>query len=220
MAVSYSLASLKTAIKNHAEDQGTTFAANLDNLIQMAESELLKALPLDIFKNTVDDIVFTQGISTVTKPTGYVACDSFTYTVSGTRYTILPRTYDYVVDYAPVSTDEGLPKYYAELDETDLLIGPSPNAAVAAVSGVMRFTKNPGSLVTVTAGTWFSQNAGELLFAACMKNADRFGVADERIPVWKAEFDRLLGLAYNQFRHLLSRSYSPLAAQPEVKGER
>lgn len=219
MSSSFTLATLKTAIKNNVEDQGTGFADNLDQIIKAAEDRVLRALPLEIFKATAS-VTLTQGNPEVTKPTGYLACDTFFYTIAGTRYTILPRSYEYVIDYSPIATTEGLPKYYAELNTTTVIVGQSPNSSASSGGGTMRYLKRPNSVVTDTSGSWLSLNVGDLLLASCLWEADIFNVADERIPVRKDAFNEKLASAQFDFRHILSRSYTPMAAQPEAKGER
>jgi hypothetical protein len=188
-------------------------------LIKLAEDNLLRDLDLEIFKATAA-VVLTQANQAVTKPTGYLACDTFFYTLAGVRTQLEPRSYDFVIDYAPNATTEGLPRYFAELSTTQVIVGPAPNAAVAAAGGTMRFTKRPNSVVTDTAGSWLSLNVGDLLLHACLAAADRFNIADERIPMWRKEYDRLLQSALHDFRHLRARSYGPLAGQPKAQGAR
>lgn len=219
MSTAWTYASLKAAIADHVEDPSDEFDDDVDVLIRLAEDECLKTLDLEIFKAT-DSVTFTQGNPLAPKPTGYIQCESFFYTVSSVRYFLEQRSYDFLVDYSPNASTEGLPKYWAEVNETQVAVAASPNAAVAAGGGTMRFLKRPESIVTVADGTtWLGTNVGDLLFAACMKNADRFDVADERIAMWQGEFDRLSKLALIQFKHLRSVGFSPLAAQPEPKGE-
>lgn len=219
MSSAFTLAQLKTAIKNHIEDQGTDFDANVETLIKTAEDNVLRDLDLEIFKATAA-AAFAQGNQAVTKPAGYLACDTFFYTIANVRTQLEPRTYDYLIDYAPNASTEGLPKYYAELNTTQVIVGPAPNAAVAAAGGTMRYLKRPNSVVVDVAGSWLSLNVGDLLLHACLVAADKFNVADERLAMWRGEYDRLLGSARHDFRHLLSRSYNPIAAQPKAQGAR
>ena len=215
MSVAFTLATLKTLIQNHVEDDGTDFTDNLDKLIQIGEDWCLKVLQLEIFKATAN-ITVTQGQRTITKPTGYLSADSL-YLRTATVSFLEPRTFEYCLDYAPASASEGTPKYFAEYSTTEIYIVPTPNAAAAAAGLASRHLKRPSSLVTDTSGTWLSNNVGDLLFNACMAAVDKFNVSDERVnTVWVPERDRLLVLAREDFKDLISRDYAPLAAQPKA----
>ena len=216
MSSSFTYSTLSTAIKNHCEDQGSDFNNNLNTLIKFAEDWCIRALQLEIFKTTAT-ITVTQGTRTITKPTGYLTADTL-FLASATIAFLERRTYEYCQDYATVIATEGTPKFFAELNETQLYIVPTPNAAAAVAGITARYLKRPDSLVTDTAGTWLSENVGDLLFHACMVAADKFNIADERVAaLWVPERDRLALLAREDFKDLISRDDSPLAAQPKAK---
>ena len=48
--MSFTLATLKTAIKDYLENQETTFTNNLDNFIKSAEERILKSVDLEFFR--------------------------------------------------------------------------------------------------------------------------------------------------------------------------
>ncbi len=216
MSIAWTYTTLKTALKNHCEDQGTEFANNLDTIIQLGEEDALKALDLEIFKDT-GTISVVAGTREVTKPSGYLKADSI-YLNSATVSFLKERTYEYCLDYAPTPATQGTPKFYAELNTTQLYVVPTPNAAAASAGLKSRFLKRPTSIVSAET-SWLGSNAGDLLFACCMTAAERFIIGWEEANQWKAERERLLADALVQFAHLRTREYGRLAATPIARGE-
>lgn len=70
MAHTYTLTTLKQAIVRWLEDDSDELAESLDNIIKLAESQLLKDLPFSIF-DEVTGVVLTG--NTATKPAGLVS---------------------------------------------------------------------------------------------------------------------------------------------------
>ena len=170
MATSFTLATLKTQIQNHAEDQGSEFADELDTLIQLGEDAIIRDLPLSIF-DAQNAVSIVAGIPTASKPTDTITIRELFYSSGGTITVLLPRSYSFCLDYAP-STAQGAPKYFAEeYSETELDLAPNPNLTVTA-SAV--YTKRPTSLVASASGTFLSKNLGDLLLASCMIAAERY----------------------------------------------
>ena len=216
MSIAWTYTTLKTALKNHGEDQGTEFTNNLDTIIQLGEDDALKALDLEIFKST-DTISVSAGTREVTKPTGYLKADSI-YLNSATVSFLKERTYEYCLDYAPTPATQGTPKFYAELNTTQLYVVPTPNAAAATAGLKSRFLKRPTSIVSGTT-SWLGSNVGDLLFACCMVAVERFILGWEEAAIWKTERERLLADALMQFAHLRTREFSRVAAMPVGRGE-
>lgn len=204
MATAFTYTTLAEALAGHLEEDD--FDGNVDTLIRLGEDDLLKALDLEIFKAT-DPVSFVNGVATVTKPTGYLKADNFYYTSAGARAFLEERTVDYLIDYWPAAaTVTNTPKFYAELNETQLLVAGTPGAGIAGANGTMRHLKRPASIVD-TPTTWLGTNVGDLLMHACMVAAEKFGMNDERIQMWRGEYAKLLQGALIQFANLRSRSY-------------
>jgi len=199
MASSFTLATLKTALKNHVEDQGSDFSDNLDVLIQLGEDRVLKDLPLTIFDDR-GNVTVTAGTQTATKPTGAIVTRELYYVSAAVRYFLRKRTQEFCNAYAP-NTTQAAPKYFADdYSPTEYLISPNPNLTVTAEA---LFTKRPVSLVTDTTGTWLSNNVGDVLLHACLISVEKYNLADERIALWVAEYGKLLAAARVTLRDLL-----------------
>jgi|TARA_R110000751_G_scaffold20113_2_gene59382 hypothetical protein len=215
MSASFTLATLKTAIKERAEDVGAQFAASLDVIIQLAENRILRELPLSVWQLR-GNVTITQGSQTAAKPTDAIAIHDLIYTDSaGVVHFLKPRSWAYCQDYAP-NTTQGTPKYYAEdYSETHIYIAPSPNLATTATA---LYTKHPNSIVTDTTGTFISQKMADLLLSACMVQAEQYDIAPDIAKMWEANYDRLLIGAAREFAHLLPRNYTGMAPIPSATG--
>ena len=214
MPVSYTYATLKDAIQDGVEDQSTEFSNELDDLIARGETRLLRDLDFEIFDVT-DTVTFTPGTATVTKPTGHLSTRSLFHTVASVRTFLEERSYEYLIDYWPNAATTGTPLYYCELNDTQWLVVPTPPAAVT--TGTSRFLKRPTGLSGSTTTTWLSTNAGDCLLHACLIEASKLIVDDERLDRWEKEYMGYVISSQAEFKNLMRKDYKPLAPMPQVK---
>ena len=214
MATAFTLATLKTAIKNHVEDQGTDFDSNVETIIKLGEDMILKDLPLSIF-DVRGNVTITAGTQTATKPTDALSIYELYYVSGSTRVILLPRSYSFCIDYARTTT-QATPKYFAEdYSETAMWLAPNPNVTVTAEA---LYAKRPASLVT-TSPSFFSTNLGDLLLAACLVAAERFNLGWAESKDWLGEYGRLLQSATYEMRNLLRPDYRARPAVDKEKSE-
>lgn len=213
MSSSYTLAQLKTDIKNFIEDQGTDFDSSVNNLIKLAEDKCLIDLDLDIFDAT-DSVALSTLSQTASLPSGFLKIRSMFYKSGTRRYFLEPRTYEYLVDYWSDTATGSAPLYWAPYTSSTIYLAPPPDAAYTATA---RGIKRPNSVVTDTSGSWLSLNCGSLLLKACLVVSEQFNISDERINGWKTEYAEDLALRRVEFRHLLHKDYDlpPLPQPPE-----
>jgi len=191
--MAYTYTTLKAAIVAFTEDQGTEFDTNVDKIIPLAEERILRDLDLELFDKAMSG-VFQPSNEWLTKPTDLVALRSLHYTnAAGDFVLIEPRSWTFCKDYWPkAATTTATPKFFAEHDENTWLIAGTPASALALT---IRFTYRPTGLTSTNATTWLGTNAGDLLFFACLVASEQFLKADNRVPVWKAEYIERLAAA-------------------------
>ena len=197
MAISFTYATLKTAITSEVEETGDEFDTFLDTIIALGETKVLKDLGLTIF-NTVDTGAFTQNSPFLTRDDDVVGVEAFHYIDgSGNRQELLPRSYSFCVDYWPkYTTYTATPKYYCAYSDTQWMIVGVPSSAL---SYEMRQIIRPTGLASDNTTTWLGTNAGDVLLWACLLEAEAFLLADERLPVWKEKYDMALSSALVEF---------------------
>ena len=155
--MSFTLATLKTAIKDYADNTETSFVTNLPNFIKAAEEKIFKGVDLDIFRKNVTS-AFTSSDQFLTVPADYLASFSLQITTSGSESFLLQKDVNYLREYTPASSTTGLPKYYARFDADNFIVAPTPDSNYTLE---LHYYYRPTSL---TAGadsgtTWLSTNA-------------------------------------------------------------
>jgi hypothetical protein len=170
--MSFTLATLKTAIQDYADNSETSFVTNLPNFIKAAEEKIFKSIDLDIFRKNVTS-AFTSSDAFLTVPADYLASFSLQITTSGSEDFLLQKDVNFIREYAPSSSTTGVPKYYARFDEDNFIVAPTPNSNYTLQ---LNYYFRPASL---TAGadsgtTWISTNAPFALLYGSLVEASIF----------------------------------------------
>jgi hypothetical protein len=176
--MSFTLATLKTAIQDYSDNSETTFVNNINNFIKASEEKILKSVDLDYFRKNVTS-AFTSSDQYLTVPDDYLASFSLQITTSGSESFLLQKDVNFIREYTPAASTTGLPKYYARFSENHFIIAPTPNSGYAVE---LHYFYRPASL---TAGadsgtTWVSTNAPFALLYGSLIEAYTFmkGEAD------------------------------------------
>ena len=155
--MSFTYATLKTAIQDYTENTETTFVTHLPDFIKGAEERLLKTVQLSVFrKNSSGTMTSTNQYLAV--PPDYLSSFSLSYTNSSSEKVFLQlKDADFVQTYNPNPATTGLPKYYAVFDVDNFILAPTPNSNYSVE---LHYYYRPTSL---TAGsdsgtTWLSEN--------------------------------------------------------------
>ena len=215
MALSFTYASLKTALQAFTEDTGSEFETALDTIIPLAETRLVKDLDLEIFDVTYAGVL-TAGSPLVEKPLDMVALRTFHYTdATGNFQPLEPKTWEFAKDYWPkASTTTANPKYYVEYNSTDWYLAGTPSVNS---DYTVRYIKRPDGLSLSTPTTWLSEKTPDVLFYACLVTAEQFLKADSRAPLWAAEYAKLLRSARIELMRTDRNDYAPMDASPDAQ---
>ena len=170
--MSFTKATLTTAIQDYTDNSETTFVNNIPNFIKASEEKILKSVDLDYFRKNVTSAL-TSSDAFLTVPTDYLASFSLQITTSGSESFLLQKDVNFLREYTPASTTTGLPKYYARFDEDNFILAPTPNSNYTVQ---LNYFYRPASL---TAGsdsgtTWVSTNAPFALLYGSLVEAYTF----------------------------------------------
>ena len=170
--MSFTKATLTTAIQDYTDNSETTFVNNIPNFIKASEEKILKSVDLDYFRKNVTSAL-TSSDEFLTVPTDYLASFSLQITTSGSESFLLQKDVNFLREYTPASTTTGLPKYYARFDEDNFILAPTPNSNYTIQ---LNYFYRPASL---TAGsdsgtTWVSTNAPFALLYGSLVEAYTF----------------------------------------------
>ena len=171
--MAYTLANLRTDIRNYTEVDSTVLSDSiLDTFIRNAENKIYREADNDDnrFYSTSN---LTIGNRYVTIPANlriirYIQLTDTTVSPS-IQVFLESKDPSYMAEfYNTPSTASGVPRYYANWDAEYWVVAPTPNAAYEIT---MAFVKQPTSIVTDTGGTYLSNKYQDLLLYGSLVNA-------------------------------------------------
>lgn len=191
--MSFTLATLKTAIKDYLENQETTFVNHLDDFIKSAEERILKSVDLEFFRKNVTGAMTTSN-KFLAVPDDYLASFSLSIESSSSKVFLLQKDVNYIQEFTPNASTTGQPRFYALFDVNNFIIAPTPDSDYSVE---LHYYFRPSSLTAAgdSGTTWLSTNA---------PNAMLFGSLVEGYTFMKGEPD-VLKLYNDKFIEALSR---------------
>jgi len=169
--MSFTYDQLKQAIQDYTENTETTFVNNLDIFIKNAEERILKIAQLEVFrKNTTGAL--TASNKYLAAPSDYLASFSLCLTNGTDKEFLLFKDVNFVQSFNP-SGATGVPRYYAQFDVDNFILGPVPDSNYAVE---LHYFYRPLSL-TAGAGSdtsWLSTNASVALLYGSLIEAYTF----------------------------------------------
>jgi hypothetical protein len=177
--MSFTFATLKTAIQDYTENTETTFVNNLSLFIRAAEERILKNVQLSFFRKNVT-ANFSASDQFLAIPSDFLAPFSLSFTDSSSNKNFLDfKDVNYLQEFTPNPATTGTPRYYAVFDVNNFIIAPTPASALAVE---LHYYYRPGSLTTGgdSGTTWLSENAELALLYGSLYEAYTFmkGEAD------------------------------------------
>jgi hypothetical protein len=156
--MSFTYDQLKQAIQDYTENTETTFVTNLPIFIRAAEERILKMVQLALFRRN-QTATLTASNAYLNAPSDFLAPYSLSYTDgNGDKNFLDFKDVNFVQSFNPDVTDTGAPRYYAQFDINNFIVGPTPDTNYAVE---LHYFYRPVSL-TAGAGsgtTWLSENA-------------------------------------------------------------
>ena len=156
--MSFTYAQLKQAIQDYTENDETSFVNNIPLFIRQAEERILKQVQLSLFrKNATASSSDTSPYLAV--PSDFLAPYSLSYRGDdGDRNFIEFKDVSFVQQYNPDTSVKGAPKYYAQFDLGNFLLGPAPDDAYTME---LHYLYRPQSITeqSESSTTWLSTNA-------------------------------------------------------------
>jgi hypothetical protein len=196
---------LTAKIQEWLEDDDAEFTASIDDVILLAELRCLKDLDLTLF--SVDGTTATAiGNVAIAKPSvteSVVSWQTIYYDVGSERTFLQLRSNDWIRDYqTPGSTAS--PLFYCEDSEAQWLVAPIPDAVLTIEArGIAR----PEGLSGTNTTSWLGDNVPDLLFKACLAEAEGFLKSDDRIDIWTQQYIDLLPIVKRETYEMLNDHY-------------
>jgi hypothetical protein len=169
--MSFTFATLKTAIQDYTDNAEATFVTNLPNFVKAAEDRIFEAVDLEYFRKNVTSAM-TASDQFLSVPDDLLAVFSLQITTSGSESFLLQKDVNYLREYTPNASTTGVPKYYAVFSVDHFLLAPTPNSAYTVE---LHYYYRPTSLVdSGSSTTWMSANAPNVLLYGALFEAYTF----------------------------------------------
>tara|TARA_R100001086_G_scaffold115852_1_gene59346 strand:- start:728 stop:1363 length:636 start_codon:yes stop_codon:yes gene_type:complete len=188
--MSFTLATLKSAVQDYCETSESTFVAELDTFIKEAEERILKNVSLPVFRKNVTGNA-TTGFQYLSTPTDFLASYSLALIINSVYTYPLLKHVSFIRDYTPNASTTGETKYYALFDDNTFILAPTP---ASDYSFELHYKYRPASL---TAGsdsgtTWLSTNAPDAILYGTLVEAATFLKIPEEIGQYEQRFNLAL----------------------------
>jgi len=191
--MSFTLATLKTAVQDYLETDETTFVNQLDTFITQAEERIFKVVQLpDQRKNVQGNLSASNRF--LATPTDWLGSFSLAV-IDSNEYTYLDFKHNsFIKEYSSNATTTGKPKYYSIFDQSSFEVSPVPDQGYTVE---LHYLARPASL---TAGasdvtTYLSAEAPDTLLYGCLVE----GAIFLKLP--QAE----IGILESKFKEALAR---------------
>jgi hypothetical protein len=189
------------------EDDDAEFTGSIPEVIDLGQMRLWRDLDLSIFssESTTPTVASTETLLKPVADTELVTWQSLYYDNAGERTRLELRSTDFVRDYkTPGSTAP--PKNKSEQTETDWLLAPIPDGTYTVNT---RGTTRLSPLVETTNETnWLSLHQDDLLFKACLAEAEGFLKSDDRVAQWMEQYATALPMAKRECYTMLQERYN------------
>ena len=194
--MSFSLSTLRSAIRDYTEVDDTVLSDSIINtIIKNAESRIFRSVDSDDTKFYAVSQT-TIGNRYITVPTGTRIIRYVQITDNSTSDQEFLKQVDssFIATYHPDpdnSSDRGKPKYYAHWDNDNWVVAPTPDAAYDLT---MAYIKQPTTITTSDSTTTeISTKQPDLLLYACLVESFKFLKGpDNMIQLYEASYQEAL----------------------------
>jgi|TARA_R100001460_G_scaffold3166_1_gene9601 hypothetical protein len=210
--MSFTLATLKSAVQDYCETAESTFVSQLDTFIKEAEERILKNVTLPVFRKNVTGQA-SSGNPYLSTPSDFLASYSLALIVSGEYSYPLLKQASFIRAFTPNASTTGETRYYALFNESTFILSPTPAADYAFE---LHYQYRPASLTTTSGSdtTWLSDNAPDALLYGTLTEAATFLKVPEEVAQYEQRFSqavaslKALGEGYgaqDQYRYDIAR---------------
>ncbi len=174
--MSFTYATLKTAIQDYTDNAESTFVSNLALFIKEAEERVFKNVQLSLFRRNVTGDT-TASNKYLNIPSDFLAPFSLSVVNDSAHEFLEYKDVSFVQSFTPNPATTGTPRYYSLFGISNFILAPTPDAVYTAE---LHYYYRPASL---TAGadsgtTWLSENAPNAMLYGSLVEAYTFMKGD------------------------------------------
>lgn len=179
-------AELVQQVKDYLETDETTFNANIDNFIILAEEDIQNRVQVPSMRQNDDALDIAEGEEDVPLPEYFLSVNDLSVTSGTTRSPLIRKDLTYLLEAYPSTTSEGLPKYYAIVDDEYIRVAPKADADYVLNLNYMGWED---SIVDAEA-TWIGNNAeAALMWGTVLQGYMFLKGSPDLMAAYKAAYD-------------------------------
>ena len=190
--MSFTLATLKTAVQDYLQVSETTFTTQLPTFIKEAENRVLNMVQLPNQRKNVQANLTADNRFLAT-PTDFYAPFSLAVIKTNSYDYLDFKHASFIKEYSPDSTTTGQPKYYSQFDDTSFELAPIPDEAYTIE---LHYLYKPASLTSGSdSGTTVlsSDYPDALLYGTLVEGAIFLKEPPDVIGQFEARFKEAVG---------------------------
>ena len=180
--------SLVENIQSYLERTDTATLDKIPLFIMLAEQVIASEIKF-LGNLTVNQSTMVAGTSVISKPVRWHKTVSMNVVVASKRQPVLLRKYEYLREYWPNDALLGTPEFYADYNYTNWLVAPTPDTNY---SFEVLYYERVQPLDSTNQTNWFTTYAPQALLYGSLLQAMPFLKNDERMPMWKAEYQAII----------------------------
>lgn len=180
--------SLVENIQSYLNRTDTATIEKIPLFIMLAEQIIASQIKF-LGNLTVNESAMTQGTNVIDKPVRWHKTVSMNITVAGVKQPVLLRKYEYLREYWPDDSQEGLPKFYADYDYTHWLVAPTPDDDYTFE---VLYYERVQPLDSSNQTNWFTIYAPQALLYGSLLQAMPFIKNDDRVALWQQQYDLIM----------------------------
>jgi hypothetical protein len=162
-------AELVQRIQDYLESDEPELVANIPTFVKSVEQKVFNATQLPAVR-TISNLTTVLSTPTVAVPSDYLSAFSAAVINAGNHQYLLNKDINFIREAYPNQSITGVPRFYAQLDEDTLLLGPTPNATFTVVLDYFRY---PDSIVD-NGTSWLGDNFDSVLLYGSLVEANIF----------------------------------------------
>ena len=168
---------LTSNVLQYLERKDASVVEQIPNFIMLAGFEIAEMMK-SLGQQQVAESVMMAGNPVIPKPARWRKTTSFNITVNGKKQPVFLRKYEYLINYAPSSTSESTPLYYADYDYDNWLVAPTPDQNYAFE---VLYYERIQPLSSENQTNWLTRNAPNAMLYGTLLQAMPFLKNDQRV---------------------------------------
>lgn len=180
--------SLVENIQGYLERTDNATIQKIPLFIMLAEQVIASEIKFLGNLNVVNSAMVANN-NIIQKPSRWHKTVSMNITVDGVRQPVLLRKYEYLREYWPNETLTGTPLFYCDYNYDNWFVAPTPNTNY---NFEVLYYQRLQPLDSTNQTNWFTNYAPQALLYGSLLQAMPWLKNDERLPMWKAEYQAII----------------------------